>query len=451
MSSQLSTRSVAATLVLVLGASASRPAIRGGALGAQTATTPDSAALLRDVAALSADAMEGRGSGTPGNDRAAAFIARRFEQLKLVALVRRGDAATCAADSSNDMCVPGFLQPFDARSVMTTHAGPGATGTQNVVALVRGRDPKLRNQFVIIGAHFDHLGRSPQGAMDPEKGDAIRHGADDNASGTAMVLELARLFKRSPAKRSIVFVAFSGEELGLLGSKWFVEHSPVTLDSVQAMLNFDMVGRLRDDRLTVYGVATATELPALVDSVNTAPALALLAQGDGFGASDHSSFYAKGMPVLHFFTGIHEEYHRASDQVALINAGGMAKVAGFAERVARALADRPARLSAVRAVASAPARGARAGTGVYLGSIPDMSAVDVTGVRLMGVRAGSPADLAGMKEGDVIVDFDGQPVKDLQTYSDVLFTKKPGDIVTIVVMRAGVRTPLAVTLGKRGN
>ena len=350
-SPQLSRRSLAATLVLVIGAVAFYPAVRHHTLGAQAPTSPDSAMLLRDVAALSADAMEGRGSGTPGNDRAAAYIARRFEQMKLGALVRRGDAATCAADSSNDLCVPGFLQPFDARSVMTAHAGPGSNSTQNVVALVRGRDPALRNQYVIIGAHFDHLGRSPQSAMDPDKGNAIRHGADDNASGTAMVLELARLFKRSPAKRSMVFVAFSGEELGLLGSRWFVEHSPVTLDSVQAMLNFDMVGRLREDRLTIYGVATATELPALVDSVNTTPALALLAQGDGFGASDHSSFYAKGMPVLHFFTGIHAEYHRASDQVALINAGGMAKVAGFAERVARAgdlRAHDPIRLRAVR-------------------------------------------------------------------------------------------------------
>ena len=444
-------RALMAALAFVLLASACSSTVPHGALGEQGRLSADSTLLLHDVATLSADAMEGRGTGTPGNDRAAAWIARRFEQLGLVALVRGGDAATCAADSSNDVCVPGFLQPFNARSVMTTRAGDQPPGTNNVVALVRGQDPSLRGQYVVVGAHFDHLGRMPQSAMDPEKGNAIRNGADDNASGTAMVLELARLFKRTPAKRSIVFVAFSGEELGLLGSQWFVEHAPVALDSVQAMLNFDMVGRLRDDRLTVYGVATATELPALVDSVNAARPLALVAQGDGFGASDHSSFYAKGIPVLHFFTGIHGEYHRASDQVALINAGGMAKVAAFAEGVTRALADRPARLTAVRAVASAPARGSREGTGVYLGSIPDMSAVDVTGVRLMGVRAGSPADKSGMKEGDVIVEFDGHPVKDLQSYSEALFTRKPGDVVKVVVVRAGARVALDVTLGKRGG
>lgn len=436
-----------AALALILLA-----ACRGGAAdGLATASSaPDSALLQRDVVALSADAMEGRGTGTAGNDSAAAYIARRFDALKLVPLVRRGDAATCAADSASDACAPGYLQPFSARSVLTTHAA-GAAPTQNVVAMVPGRDAALRGHYVVIGAHFDHLGRSSASAMDPEKGNAIRSGADDNASGTAMVMELARLFARNPARRSIVFVAFSGEELGLLGSQWFVEHAPVPMDSVSAMLNFDMVGRLQNDRLTVYGVATATGMRALVDSANLTPPLSLIAQGDGFGASDHSSFYAKGIPVLHFFTGIHEQYHRATDKADLVSAGGMARVAAYAERVARAIADRPAKLTPVRALASAPQRGARAGTGVYLGSIPDMSAVDVVGVQLMGVNPGSPADQAGLRKGDVIVEFGGAPVQDLQTYSDALFGKKPGDVVIVVVMRGTTRVPVEVTLGRRGG
>ena len=158
------------------------------------------------------------------------------------------------------------------------------------------------------------------GALDPEAGHAIRNGADDNASGTAAILELARRLAARPPRRSILVVHFSGEELGLLGSQWFVEHSPVPLDSIDAMLNFDMVGRLRHDRLIVYGLGTATELPAFVDSANVAPKLDLVKQDDGFGPSDHSSFYAKGIPVLHFFTDLHEDYHRATDDVEKIDA-----------------------------------------------------------------------------------------------------------------------------------
>lgn len=442
------TWSYLSALLLLAACQGGRP---GSASAPNAPALPDSTRLAHDVAVLASERLEGRATGTAGNDSAAAFIARRYAELRLTPVVRIGDAATCAADAANDACLPGFTQPFNARSALTANAVGGSLPTRNIIAVVPGTDPLLRGQYVVIGGHYDHLGRSSAGALDPEKGPVIRMGADDNASGTAVVLELARVFARRPARRSMMFANFSGEELGLLGSQWFVEHSPVPLDSVDAMLNFDMVGRLRENRLTVYGVATARELSPLVDSVNAAHRLTLIAQGDGFGASDHSSFYAKGIPVLHFFTGIHPDYHRATDTAAGTSAGGMARVATFAEGVARAIADRPARLTPVRAASTAPPRGARAGTGVYLGSIPDMSAVDVAGVKLMGVRSGSPAEKAGMREGDVIVEFDGRPVKDLQGYSDALFTRKPGDVVAVVVLRAGARVTLSVTLGSRGG
>jgi hypothetical protein len=346
----------------------------------------------------------------------------------------------------------GYLQRFVARSAQMAHAGqPEGVAAQNVVALLPGRDPALRGQYVVIGAHFDHLGRSATGAMDPEARDAIRNGADDNASGTAALLELARLFAARPARRSIIVAHFTGEELGLLGSQWFVDHPPVPLDSVAAMVNFDMVGRLRNDKLIVYGVATARELPAIVDSANGSPALTISAVGDGFGPSDHSSFYAKGIPVLHFFTDLHDDYHRASDDADRINAAGEARVVDLAERVVRAIADRPARLTPVRAAAPAPAAGGREGSNVYLGSIPDMSAGDAPGLRLSGVRAGSPADAAGLRAGDVIVELGGQPVKDLYGYSDALYSHKPGDRVAIVFQRDGERQVTTATLGKRGQ
>ena len=427
-------RSALLVLAAALGChagAAARPSLGGAA--------PDSAAIRRDVVYLASDALEGRGTGTPGNDSAAAYIARRYAALGLAPVV--------AASRERS-----FLQPFTARSAAAAHAGrPSALATSNVVALVRGSDPVLRNQYVVVGAHFDHLGRSPESALDPAAGDAIRNGADDNASGTAAVLELARLLARRPARRSVIFANFSGEELGVLGSQHFVEHSPVPLDSVQAMLNFDMVGRLRDSKLIVYGVATATELPAILDSANVGLDLRLTALGDGFGPSDQASFYARGIPVLHFFTDLHDDYHRATDDAEKVDVGGEARVVTLAERTLRTLADRPGRLTAVRAAAPAMQGGPREGSNVYLGTVPDMSAGDVPGLRLAGVRPGGPAEKAGLMAGDVIVEFGGAAVKDLYSYTDALYAHKPGDVVDIVVLRGGERKTVRATLGERGK
>jgi hypothetical protein len=395
--------------------------------------------IRSDVAWLSDDAREGRGTGSAGNDSAAAWIARRYGELGVPA------------------GVPGYLQTFTARSVVTAHAGgPGAGDglrTQNVVAMIPGADPALRGQWVVLGAHFDHLGRSTLGAADPQAGDAIRNGADDNASGTAAVLELARMLRRRPLRRGVLFVHFSAEELGLLGSQHFVGTPPVPLDSVQAMLNFDMVGRLTNDKLLVYGVATAAELPAIVDSANArgTPPLQVTAIGDGFGPSDHSSFYTKGIPVLHFFTNVHEDYHKATDDAAKLNAEGEARVIDLAWRVLREVGDREERLTFKRGAAPPQTAGSRPGSGVWLGSVPDMAAGDVKGLRLSGVTPGSPAEQAGLKEGDVIVEFDGKTVTDLYTYSEALYARQPGDVVKVVVLRGAERKEFSVTLGRRGQ
>jgi aminopeptidase YwaD len=394
-----------------------------------TASWPraDSLAIRRDIEYLASPALSGRLTGTAGNDSAAAYIARRYAALKL----------------------GGNLQRFIARPPAHNAASP-SWPTQNVFAILPGRDPALRGQYVVVGAHFDHLGTASDNALDPSVKGAVRVGADDNASGTAAVLELARLFAADPPRRSIVFANFSGEEEGLLGSAYFVDHSPVPLDSVGAMVNFDMVGRLRNDRLIVFGVTTATELPRILDSANATNPLRVAALGDGFGPSDHSSFYAKNIPVLHFFTDSHEQYHRATDVPATINARGEARVVAFAERVVRDIADRPARLTFVRApVAASSSASNRQGSSVYLGSIPDMAGSDTPGMRLAGVSPGSPADSAGLKVGDVIVEFDGKPVKDLYEYSDALYAHKPGDEVSVVVVRDGKRLTLKVKLGKR--
>jgi len=225
-----------------------------------------------------------------------------------------------------------------------------------------------------------------------------------------------------------------------------------------------MVGRLRNDKLIVYGVTTATEMRGIVDSANMATVcgeghfdqchegpLAITALGDGFGPSDHASFYGKNIPVLQFFTDMHEDYHKATDVASKINVIGEARMIDYAGRVARAIADRPARLTYVRSSQPPPRMSGAPGNGTYFGSVPDMSTADVPGVKLAGVTPGSPADKAGVKAGDIIVEFGGRIVKDIYEYTDAIAAHKSGDVVQVVVLRAGTRLALSATLGKRGS
>jgi hypothetical protein len=427
----------AAAILAVLAAGACRSSDTRRPPGSHDVLTgpagADSSTVRRDITYLASDALEGRGTGTPGNDSAAAYLARRYQGLGLRPLTQR----------------------FTARSEALAHAGqPFEFPAQNVVVEIAGTDPRLAGQWVVVGAHYDHLGRSSEGALDPERVGEIHHGADDNASGTAAVLELARLFARHPARRGVIFVNFSGEELGLLGSEYFVAHPPIPLDSVQAMINFDMIGRLRQEKLIVYGIASAAPLKPLLDSLNAleTPPFALTAIGDGFGPSDQSSFYEHHVPVLHFFTDLHDDYHKVTDVASKVNAGGEAQVIDYAEHVVRELADRPDRLTFIGAPApSNPMASSQGDSKVYFGSVPDMAAGDAPGLRLTSVRPGSPADKAGLHGGDVIVAFDGQPVKDLYSYSAALYAHKPGDTVAIVVLRDGARLTLTATLGTRGG
>jgi len=414
----------------------------------------DTAQIRRDIVYLASPALEGRLTGTPGNDTAAAYIARLYDSLHLAQarpLITTGPRPQCPAIFIEGfICSPAYMQRFLARSVAAAHAGlPGELPTQNVVAVIPGSDPALRHEYVMVGAHYDHLGRNAFNAMDPAAGDAIRPGADDNASGTAAVMELARLFAKRPTKRSIMLLNFSGEELGVLGSEYFVQNPPVPLDSAELYINFDMVGRLRDDKLIVYGVATATQLKPLIDSLNAAVGhFALSAVGDGYGPSDQASFYGAGVPVLYYFTDVHEDYHRATDVASKINFVGEARVIDFAAAAVRELGDRPGRLTFI---AAPPPKRTMGGSGAWFGSVPDMGAADVVGVRLAGVTAGSPADKAGAMKGDIIVEFGGDTVKDIYDYSAALGKHKPGETVTVVVMRDGKRLTLTAVLGTRGS
>ncbi|MCU0648756.1 MAG: M28 family peptidase [Gemmatimonadaceae bacterium] len=452
----LSGRAVCATLALLAftADAADAQRARRPAKTRLRADTADTTRLRADVAYLASDALEGRGTGTAGNDSAAAFLVRRHTRLGLLPVFVDSSAQRCVTVSTGGertACVQSYRQPFTARSAKRAHEGRGFEfPAQNVGALLRGTDPVLRDEVVIIGAHYDHLGREIDFAADPEAKDQIRNGADDNASGTAGVLELARRFRRVPTKRSLLFVHFGAEEMGLLGATAFLEHTPVAVPRTQAMINFDMIGRLRGDSLIIAGIGTAAEWRPMIDSVNRARPLTLALLPDGSGRSDHSAFNDREIPVLHFFTNVHDDYHRATDDVEKINVAGMARVLDLAEGVVRELANRPTRLAYVKQAAPPPVAGG-GGSNVYLGSVPDMATVDGKGMKLSGVRPGSPADVSGLKAGDVIVEFAGTPVTDLYTYTDALRSKQPGDEVVIVVMRGGERLSLKVVLGKRGG
>ncbi len=332
--------------------------------------------------------------------------------------------------------------------------------TRNVVGVLEGVGPQAE-ETIVIGAHYDHLGSGgfTSGSLAPFSRN-IHNGADDNASGTAMVMELARRIARrpDPLPRRIVFMAFSGEERGLLGSSHYVEHPLFPLDRTVMMVNFDMVGRLNDkSELTIVGTGSTPGIEEIVDALGSAAGFRIKkvkGETDGFGGSDHQPFYHKNIPVLFPFTGLHNDYHRPTDDTERINFGGMARIADFGELLLLDLARRPERPAFTRAAAQPrnPHDGAadpgRVGMGAYLGTIPDYGAEE-KGVKLSGVREGSPAEKGGIKGGDVIVGFGGSPVATIYDYTDSLGRRKPGDTVEIAVKRDGKDVTLKVTLGSR--
>jgi len=355
-----------------------------------------------------------------------------------------------------------FKQKIDRTGKPASMAIPGAMAklqmtlkedherAENVVGILPGADPNLRDQRVVIGAHYDHLGFGHFGALDRQAEGKVHPGADDNASGTAVLLELARRMAKLPVKpdRTIVFAAFSGEELGLYGSRHYIESSN-SPSAIKAMINLDMVGRLRENRLTVFGARSGENLSDLV--TKNARALGLdITDSNDVGRSDHMSFYSKKIPVLHFFTGTHGDYHRATDTWDKLNFEGMAKISDLVLVTALEIANRkePIRFVSLPSRPSETAGSAR-GVRVYLGTIPDYGAV-ATGVLLAGVSSGSPAAQAGLREGDVIVRLGDKDIQNIEDLTDALQAHKSGDQVNVVVLRGGAPITLQATLSSRG-
>jgi len=325
---------------------------------------------------------------------------------------------------------------------------------RNVAGWVRGRDT---TRTLVVGAHYDHLGMGGEGSLAPDS--HLPHvGADDNASGVAATLGVARDIEARMKggwrpEHNLLFCAFTGEESGLLGSSHLVDDPPAPIETIETMLNMDMVGRLRDDKLMVMGVGTSGGFPALVENVNrNRPAgrsFVIKTSTDGYGPSDHSSFYKKQIPVLMLFTGAHADYHKPSDTWDKINADGLARVSGFACAVIESLDARPR--SPYRRAEADSSMGRIAGGGgygAYLGTIPDYMQTE-GGVLLSGVRTGGPAALAGIQGGDVIIKFDGVRIDNIYDYTYALRSRKPGQQVRITVKRRDGEQDLLVTLGRR--
>lgn len=308
----------------------------------------------------------------------------------------------------------------------------------NVVGLLPGTDPALAGEAIVIGAHYDHLGLV-HGTVHP--------GADDNASGTAVTLGLARAFAAGGGTpRTLVFILFGGEELGLLGSRHYVSHPAVPLSRTVAMLNFDMVGRLRETGLLVGGVDTGSTLRDLVTEAGRIEGLALAAEGAPWAPSDHLRFYAGGAPVLFFHTGRHADYHQPSDTADKVKADGMARIAALGARVVVGLGAGP-RPQYVT-LTQPPRAAAAASGGAFFGIMADGNR-EADGVRVSGVVRGSAAERGGMAEGDVIVRFAGAPVPSFDEFQRAVRARRPGDRVSFLYLRNGEARVGEETLGAR--
>lgn len=401
-------------------------------------------------------------------------LAKRILSAELLDLQNAADARTAAGSP--------LRQPITALSLsVTVNVNRIESPSYNVIGVLPGSDPKLKNEAIVIGAHYDHLGRGGAGSLAPRAGE-IHHGADDNASGTAGVLELARMFsmQRPKPRRTIVFIAFSGEEEGLIGSNYYVNHPVVPLQNTVAMINMDMIGRLKEKTLTIGGVGTAQEWRAMLDSQNVvqsatvslnAPAIQpgssaanmpivvgangrpvvtvdptkhffLNLSQDGYGPSDHSSFYAKQIPVLFFWTGTHNDYHKPSDTADKINYEGEARIVSFVANIIRDIDKSDKRPTYT--VAKSESQGRSTGFRVYLGTIPNYADSN-DGLLLDGVRDDSPAAKAGLKAGDKIVKLAGRDVKNVYDYTYALGEMKAGQEYEVELIRGGQRMTLKIT------
>ena len=388
--------------------------------------------LLEHVQYLASEELGGRGLGTPGLVKAAEYIAAKFDAAGLTPAGENGS----------------FLQTF--------HVDEGEDGNPhdvaNIIGFIRGANPAFSGQAVLVTAHYDHLGHGWPDSRAAEKG-KLYYGADDNASGVAILIELAQTLLDGPApQRSIVFIAFTGEEAGLLGSRYYAEHpEPVSLDGINGVVNMDTVGRLEGQDISVFGAGSASEWPHIFRGIGFTAGIGSKSITGDFASSDHQSFIDKGVPAVQISSGANLDYHRPSDTVDKIDGPGMVSVATFVKETVSYLSQRPESLTVTIDGAAAPKMPQSGDSGkrrVSVGTVPDF-AFSGPGVRIDSIVPDSPAQAAGMQVGDVLINLAGKPVANLQGYTDLLKSLSPGDTVLAVIQRDGRSIDLQVTVTAR--
>lgn len=351
-------------------------------------------------------------------------------------------------DQINASSKPGsFELGGNLSATLTVNIKTTRATVNNVLAYLPGQT----DEYVIVGAHYDHLGRGDSNSLAPSQIGQIHPGADDNGSGTAGVLELARMFAplKGQLRRGILFESFAGEELGLLGSAAWVRNPTRPLDKAVAMLNMDMIGRIKDQKVYIGGVGTGSTLKATVERAAANSGFKIEYSPGGYSSSDHTSFVARKIPVLFFFSGLHSDYHKPSDTWEKINPEAATRLLDVVGSTAEQLADAEERPAFITVAEDKPTGGSGGGGyGPYFGSIPDFGQVE-NGVRFSDVRPGSPAAKAGLKAGDILVQFGGKPIKNLYDFTDALRGSKVGDLVEVKVMRDGQPLTAPVKLEQR--
>ncbi len=382
-------------------------------------------AMRQAVEYLASQELGGRYPATAGDTLASAFIAGQLRSLKLKPVVR-------------EKKLKGFYQDF-------TYGKDVQRTTHNIIAVLPGTDKRLKHEYIVVGSHYDHLGLGGQGSGSRRPDTlGVHPGADDNASGDAVVLQLARHFKKVRSPRSIVFAFFGAEEQGLVGSKHFIEwmkqedaqrkNLPNNIKGIVAMVNLDMVGRMRDNAMSVSGTGTSSGFKAMAEKAAGQTGLNISCTPDGYGPSDHASFVAADIPVLFLTTGGHMEYHTPDDVPSTLNYAGMQQTLDFSKELITQLASMPETPDYISVPSSNTMKHAK--FKVTLGLMPDvMGASRIPGLRADIVVAGKPAHNAGIRSGDVIQEIDGKPVKDINEYMERLAELQPDTTIPVKVLR----------------
>ena len=392
--------------------------------------------MRQTVEYLASQELGGRYPGSAGDTLASEFIKYQLRGLKLKRIVKGKKKL-------------GYFHNFTYGKTEQRH-------THNIIAVLPGKDKKLKHEYILVGSHYDHLGLGGKdsGSRRPDTL-AVHPGADDNASGDAVVLELAKHFKKSRQSRSIIFAFFGAEEQGLIGSKQFVEwmkkedtgrkHLPNNIKGIVAMVNLDMVGRMRDNSLSVSGTGTSSNFKALAEQVAEKTSVNISCTADGYGPSDQASFVAADIPVLYLTTGGHMEYHTPADVPSTINYDGMQQTLNYTKELVTQLANLPDAPDFINVPSSTTM--SHASFKVTMGLMPDVTgASTIPGLRADIVVAGKPAHKAGMKSGDIIQEIDGKPVNDINEYMERLSELKAGTTIPVKVLRGEETIILQVEL-----